>query len=159
MRVPAPADSRVLCMSGPHDGDGKGDPVGPDEPFADADGPEPDGVDGLDDAAVAERWAGIVSDLAGPSDPRAWAPDPKAEEAENHFVPPDPGPVLGGDPLLTMAWTVVAAVPLLMLVSVVWRAVPTIVLQGAGACFVVAIGLLLWRMPRDHEDDGPGAVV
>ena len=25
-------------------------------------------------------------------------------DAEEHFVPPDPGPVLGGDPLLTMAW-------------------------------------------------------
>ena len=92
---------------------------------------------------------------------RDWAPDPAAEEADDHFVPPDPGPVLGGDPLLTMAWLVAAAVPLLLLVSViVWRDVPPIVLQAAGVGFVGAVGLLLWRMPhRKDEDDGPGAVV
>ena len=165
-------------MSGPHAADGQEEPVGPDEPVTGASGPAPDGSPGpddddlvvqpaaepaaeLDDATVAARWEGIISELADPGDPRSWAPDPDVEEAGNHFVPPDPGPVLGGDPLLTMAWSVVVGVPLLMMLSVVvWRDVPTIVMQTAGVGFVVAVGLLLWRMPRDHEDDaGPGAVV
>ena len=124
---------------------------------ADAGAPE---VPELDDADVAARWAGIVSTLSAP-DPRSWAPDPAVEEAENHFVPPDPGPVLGGDPLLTMAWSAVVGVPLLFMVVVIaWRDVPALVLQLAGVAFLAGIGLLLWRMPRDRDHDaGPGAVV
>lgn len=102
------------------------------------------------------------ADPREPTGPRSWAPDPAVEEAEDHFVPPDPGPVLGGDPLLTMAWVVVVAVPLLLLLSVVvWRDAPRGVLQGAGVAFLLAVGLLLWRMPhrRDEDDRGPGAVV
>jgi hypothetical protein len=115
----------------------------------------------LDEAEVAARWAGIVSELAGASDPRSWSPDPAAEEAEDHFTPPDPGPVLGGDPLLTMAWCAVAGVPILLMVAVVaWRDMPTWLLQAAAVAFLAGVGLLLWRMPRDREhDDGPGAVV
>ena len=57
-----------------------------------------------------------------PTGPRGWAPDPDVEEAENHFVPPDPGPVLGGDPLLTMAWVVAVGAPLVVVLSVIlWR--------------------------------------
>ncbi|GEN78688.1 hypothetical protein [Actinotalea fermentans] len=115
----------------------------------------------LDDVDVAARWAGIVSELSSTADPRAWAPDPDVEEAETHFTPPDPGPVLGGDPLLTMAWAAVVGVPLLLMVAVIaWRDVPTIVLQLAGVAFLAGVALLVWRMPRDREDDaGPGAVV
>lgn len=151
----------------PHDADepdeARPDDAGPDDAdAADADGPGADGPAGpeLDDADVAARWAGIVSTLSSP-DPRSWAPDPAVEEAENHFVPPDPGPVLGGDPLLTMAWSAVVGVPLLFMVVVVaWRDVPAIVLQLAGVAFLAGIGLLLWRMPRDRDHDaGPGAVV
>lgn len=96
-----------------------------------------------------------------PVGPRAWAPDPAVEEAEDHFEPPDPGPVLGGDPLLTMAWVAVVGVPALLLVAVLaWRDVPTVVLQVAGVAFVLALGLLVWRMPARRDDDGgPGAVV
>lgn len=99
-----------------------------------------------------------------PTGPRAWSPDPDLEEAENHFVPPDPGPVLGGDPLLTMAWAVAVGAPLVVVLSVIlWRqGVPAIVLQVAGVAFLAAVGLLLWRMPHDQDDEdrsGPGAVV
>lgn len=149
----------------PHDAD-EPDEVGPDE--ARPDGAHADEAHAddeptspeLDDADVDARWAGIVSALASP-DPRAWAPDPAVEEAETHFVPPDPGPVLGGDPLLTMAWAAVVGVPMLLMVAVIaWRDVPAIVLQVAGVAFLAGVGLLLWRMPRDREDDaGPGAVV
>jgi hypothetical protein len=139
----------------PHDAD-EPDEARPDDADESA---EPTPAD-LDDADVDARWAGIVSTLSSP-DPRSWAPDPAVEEAETHFVPPDPGPVLGGDPLLTMAWAAVAGVPMLLMVAVIaWRDVPTVVLQVAGVAFLAGVGLLLWRMPRDREDDeGPGAVV
>lgn len=142
----------------PHDADEPED-LGPDDARPDdADGPA---APHLDDTDVAARWAGIVSQLSSPEDPRAWAPDPAVEEAENHFVPPEPEPVLGGDPLLTMAWAAAVGVPLLLVVAVlVWRDVPTIVLQIAGVAFLTAVGLLLWRMPHDRDHDaGPGAVV
>ncbi|MCB2177048.1 MAG: hypothetical protein KQH57_14645 [Actinomycetales bacterium] len=97
------------------------------------------------------------------SGPRNWAPDPAVEEAEDHFVPPDPGPVLGGDPLLVMAWVAVLAAPLLVLVAVIaWPTMPTWLLEVAGVAFLAGVGLLLWRMPHrrdpDDEDDN-GAVV
>lgn len=159
MRAPAPADSRVLCMPpGPHDADEPG-PDGPEPGPEDAAGEGRE--DDLDPAEVDARFARIVTELGAAGDPRAWAPDPAVEEAEDHFDPPDPGPVLGGDPLLTMAWIVVVGVPILLMVAVIaWREIPTWVLQAAGAAFLAGVGLLLWRMPRDREDDaGPGAVV
>ncbi|GGB93094.1 hypothetical protein [Cellulomonas carbonis] len=115
-------------------------------------GPDPDDVD--------RRWEEIVADLRGGGDPRTWTPDPAVEEQEEHFEPPDPGPVLGGDPLLTMAWAVVVAVPALFLLALVaWHDLPRVVLQVAAAGFVAAVALLLWRMPDRRDDDGPGAVV
>ncbi|QCB93409.1 hypothetical protein [Cellulomonas shaoxiangyii] len=83
------------------------------------------------------------------------------DEAE-HFVPPDPGPVLGGEPLLTMAWSAAVGVPLFLLVVVVgWRDAPVLLVRAAVVLFVVAVGVLVWRMPhrRDPSDDDPGAVV
>lgn len=113
-------------------------------------------------ADVDAEWSDLVTRLREPSDPRGWAPDPEVEEAETHFVPPDPGPVLGGDPLLTMAWAAVIGVPLLVVVlSIAWRDAPTWLLQAAGVAFVAGASLLIWRMPhsRDDDDDDTGAVV
>jgi hypothetical protein len=113
-----------------------------------------DETDGADDA---RRDPG---EDAG--DPRAWAPDPEVEEAENHFVPPDPGPVLGGDPLLTMAWIAVVGVPVLLLVALIgWGDVPTRLLQVCGVLLAAGVGVLVWRMPhrRAEDDDDNGAVV
>jgi hypothetical protein len=95
------------------------------------------------------------------TDPRAWSVDPEVEEQDTHFRPPDPGPVLGGDPLLTMAWAAVVVAPVLFLLSVtLWRSAPQVLLQIAAAFFVGGLGVLLWRMPhRRDDDDGPGAVV
>ncbi|NUU17946.1 hypothetical protein HP550_11870 [Cellulomonas humilata] len=83
-------------------------------------------------------------------------------DADEHFVPPDPGPVLGGDPLLTMAWFAAAGVPIFLLVVLVaWRDVPPALVQAAAAVFVIGVAVLLWRMPhrRDPSDDDTGAVV
>ncbi|GEL93804.1 hypothetical protein [Cellulomonas composti] len=83
---------------------------------------------------------------------------------EEGFVPPDPGPVLGGDPLLTMAWFAVAGVPVFLLVVLIaWRSAPPAFIQAACIVFVLGVGLLLWRMPDRREPgesgDDSGAVV
>lgn len=82
-------------------------------------------------------------------------------DAEEHFVPPDPGPVLGGDPLLTMAWIAAVGMPIFLLVVViVWPTAPLALIQAAGVVFVLGVGVLLWRMPnRRDSDDDTGAVV
>jgi hypothetical protein len=101
---------------------------------------------------------------------RDWDATAQMDEAERevdaaeHFRPPDPGPVLGGDPLLTMAWLAVAGMPLLWLVTVVaWRDAPPVVLRASGLVFVLGLAVLLWRMPHRREDradpDDDGAVV
>jgi len=102
--------------------------------------------------------------------PRDWPVTPEVEaleETESHFVPPEPEPVLSRDPLLTLAWALVVAVPVLVVVGVVVRAaVPTLRIPAwsgpvAGVLFLVALGILLWRMPhrRDPDDHDTGAVV
>ncbi|HEY5516529.1 MAG TPA: hypothetical protein VIK12_10030 [Pengzhenrongella sp.] len=83
-------------------------------------------------------------------------------DALEHFVPPDPGPVFGGDPLLTMAWLGAAGIPIALLITVIaWRSAPTVLLQAAGITFVFSCMLLVWRLPRhrDESDDDSGAVV
>jgi hypothetical protein len=85
-----------------------------------------------------------------------------ADEVEEHFVAPDPGPVLGGDPLLTMAWFAAVGMPVFLLVVVVaWPSAPPALIQAAAVVFVLGVVLLLWRMPhrRDDADDDTGAVV
>lgn len=142
------------------------DRLGPlGEPPADevAGGDDPDDDPTGDDPGLVPPLRRVVRPVPAPGDPRSWAPDPAVEEAEDHFVPPDPGPVLGGDPLLTMAWALVLGVPALVVVSVIARLdLPSVVLQVAAALFAAALGVLVWRMPRGGPDDprdGPGAVV
>ena len=87
-----------------------------------------------------------------------------AEEAvdeQEHFVPPDPGPVLGNDPLRILTWSVAIGVPVLYVVLlVVWHDPPGWLAPVATALLLAAIGVLVWRMPhrRDHDSDS-GAVV
>jgi len=85
-----------------------------------------------------------------------------AVDAQETFVPPDPGPVLGGDPLLTMAWFGAVGMPLFLLVVLIaWRDAPAALVQAACVVFVLGVGVLVWRMPsrRDECDDDDGAVV
>lgn len=99
---------------------------------------------------------------------RDWDGTAQIDAAEDevddreHFVPPDPGPVLGGDPLLTLAWIGAVGVPLFLLVVVVaWQDAPALLVRTAVGVFVVAVAVLVWRMPqrRDPADDDDGAVV
>jgi hypothetical protein len=112
-----------------------------------------------------------------PPDPGAWASGPRdwpasrevddLDETESHFVPPEPEPVAHRDPLATLTWTVVVAVPVLTVLWVIVRAwlpdlhVPGWVTPTAGAAFVASVAVLVWRMPhrRDPDDHDPGAVV
>lgn len=104
---------------------------------------------------------------APPATGRDWDGTSQYDAAEDdvdeleHFVPPDPGPVLGGDPLLTLAWAAALVPPVfLLLVVVAWRDAPSLLVRGAGLVFVVAVGVLVWRMPRGREpSDDDGAVV
>lgn len=100
---------------------------------------------------------------AGPRDWDAGDEPADGDDVEGGFVPPDPGPVLGGDPLLTMAWTAVIAVPVVLVASTVLTyAVPTALFVAICAVFVAGVGVLVWRLPSHHspEDDGDnGAVV
>ncbi|WP_251151465.1 hypothetical protein [Cellulosimicrobium sp. Marseille-Q4280] len=106
-----------------------------------------------------------VAPWVQPPGPRDWPATPEVEaleEAESHFVPPDPPLVLGRDPLLTMAWSLVVGVPVVLLVLlVVARPFPVVVAQVGGLAFLAGLAVLLWRMPhrRDDDDPGPGAVV
>lgn len=99
---------------------------------------------------------------AGPRD-RSVTPElEELEEEQSHFDPPEPGTLLGRDPVKNLAWTVVALVPLAALASLLfWQRVPAVAFQVAGALFVAALGVLVWRMPshRDPDDTDPGAVV
>ncbi|SKC72953.1 hypothetical protein [Krasilnikoviella flava] len=148
----------IVAQLGPLDERAAADPAG-DEPR-----------NGADDAAASP-----APDTAGPArtvdpGPRDWPATPEVEEleeTESHFLPPDPEPVLSRDPLLTLAWSLVVGIPVLVVVGVVVRAaMPVLRIPAwsgpvAGVLFLVGLGVLLWRMPhrRDPDDHGTGAVV
>jgi hypothetical protein len=131
-----------------------------------------------DDGAV-DRVDGSVADRSDepatgsrvilPAGPRDWPLTPEIEaleEAESHFTPPEPPPLMSRDPLLTMAWSFVVGIPILALVGMVVSAasavsIPPLAGQIGLGLFVAGLGVLIWRMPhqRDPDDDGPGAVV
>ncbi|RPF20845.1 DUF4282 domain-containing protein [Myceligenerans xiligouense] len=133
--------------------------------------PDPDDDDHDADVADAPATPTPPTPPARASGPRDWPVTPEVaalEEADSHFTPPEPEPLLSDkDPLLTMAWIAVAVIPVLALVSVIAVAaipalsIPALVGQVALGLFVAGLGVLLWRMPhrRDPEDDDPGAVV
>jgi hypothetical protein len=132
-------------------------PAGPERPTGPA-GPDDDAPP-PDDAGTADVVVLDPGERGDPidADPRGWV----EVEVDEHFEPPDPGPVFGGDPLLTMAWiAVVGPLVLLLLAVLAWRDIPSIALQVAAVCFLIGVGVLVWRLPASRdEDDGPGAVV
>ncbi|AEI11952.1 hypothetical protein [Cellulomonas gilvus] len=116
---------------------------------------------------VDSPWTGDAASGRDAVDgPRSWDGSAQYADAEaavdeaEGFVPPDPGPVLGGDPLLTMAWLAAGGMPVLLLALVVfWRDVPPVLIQAACGVFVLGVAVLLWRMPagrRGDDDDADG---
>jgi hypothetical protein len=119
-----------------------------------------DGEHGPDDPEFA--IGGGPRDWAAGGEPADEVDEVDEVDDEGGFVPPDPGPVLGGDPLLTMAWAGVIAVPIVLVASTVLNyAVPTWLFIAIGAVFVVGVGVLVWRLPSHGptDGDGNGAVV
>lgn len=92
-----------------------------------------------------------------PAGPRDWPATPEVEaleEAESHFIPPDPELRLDGDPVRVLGWAFVAIGVLGLLVGGILHTVlPTAVLATAGVILVVGVALLLWRMPTERADD------
>jgi len=111
-----------------------------------------------------ELYPGYKSSAGMPPELLAQFPIAEAAvDAEEHFEPPDPGPVLGGDPLLTMAWFAAVGMPIFFFILLVaWRDAPTVLVEAAGVVFALGVAVLVWRMPnhrRDDSDDDHGAVV
>ncbi|GII98030.1 hypothetical protein CLV28_1544 [Sediminihabitans luteus] len=141
-----------------------GDVRGADLPGADLPGadvapavPPPSGRTGPGGFPVAP-WV----QASGPRDYPTTPEVEDLEDEESHFRPPEPPALTGRDPLLTLAWGLVAVTPLVLLVTAVLAdPFPRIVAQLCGAGFVAGVGVLVWRMPhrRDPEDHDPGAVV
>lgn len=150
----------------------------PEKPAESSQTSRPDDESTADDGAVdrIDDRAGDRSDEPAtgarvilPAGPRDWPLMPEIEaleEAESHFTPPEPPPLMSRDPLLTMAWSFVVGIPILALVGMVVSAasslsIPPLAGQIGLGLFVAGLGVLIWRMPhqRDPDDDGPGAVV
>ncbi|MPV37667.1 hypothetical protein [Georgenia subflava] len=142
--------------------------------------------DALDDAAVDARWAELTAALGelrmpeapepevgaaesadrpvhrpAPPGPRDYSPEDDDEDDPasgiDGFEAPDPGPLDHTDPALTLGWVgVVGSVVVGLLLAIFWSPVPTLVLVGLGAALVGGVALLLWRMPTEPDDSGPG---
>jgi hypothetical protein len=121
--------------------------------------------EGGDDASAVPAPAAGAQD-AGPG-PRDYVlrppsgPDPDRDD-DAGYVPPEPPPLTGSDPLLTIAWVgVAAAIALVLLYLVLWRTMPGVLLGLAGVVFLLSVAVLLWRMPsrREPDDYDNGAVV
>jgi hypothetical protein len=152
--------------------DAAGDPGSAESSQTSGPDAESDAGDRADDHADdhADDVPDAESRVILPAGPRDWPLSPEAEaleEADSHFTPPEPPPLLSRDPLLTMAWSFVVGVPVLSVIGLVVSAavpalaIPPLVGQIGLGLFVAGLGVLIWRMPhqRDPDDDGPGAVV
>jgi hypothetical protein len=119
---------------------------------------------GLPPSIAVAPWLNEPGPAARAPGPRDWPTTPEGEALEDedaHFVPPEPDHILGRDPLTNLAWALAVVAPILVLVLLI-TVHPFPRLVGGIACgaFLVGVGLLVWRMPRDRDDhDGPGAVV
>jgi hypothetical protein len=93
-----------------------------------------------------------------PRGPRDWdEPDPEELGAtdEGDFVPEAPGPVLAGRPDVVIACMAAVAIPVLMLVLMIFvpDRVPRLGWAVMGLSAVGALVYLAWRLPRHRSDD------
>lgn len=123
-------------------------------------------VAGLDDVRAAadtvetrpRPWLADVPTLpgvrpVGPRDHVASHEEIELEDEQSHFVPPDPGPILGGDPVLTTAWlAVVAGIAALVLSALLVRVMPSAVAWVGAGMLAGGAGVLLWRLPHERGD-------
>lgn len=137
--------------------------LGPDEPT-----PWP--MDRRRGATASSDDGGALVEVPGEGDtdddvpatvggPRDFA---VVEEPDEGFQPPEPAPLGGGDPLITLAWCLAVGGPVLtVLVLVLWPSAPRVVWAATLLAALVGIAVLVWRMPRhrDPDDHDNGAVV
>lgn len=144
--------------------------------------PEPDDVDtrfaeiaaSLGDLTVppAEDAESRVDEPTGPPVPPPASPGPRdyrldpettiEDDDEPGFVPEEPPPLGASDPVVVAGWAgIVASVAVVLVYLVLWRGMPSLLLALAGPCFLLSVGMLVWRLPRRRGDDdhGDGAVV
>lgn len=129
-----------------------GEPEGIDLPEAEVTPPAGHVVRGADEPVLSGRdWAGTDQIDAAE----------EAVDEQEHFVPPDPGPVLGADPLRVLTWAVAIGVPVLYVILLVaWHDPPGWLAPVAGVLLLAAVAVLVWRMPhRRDQDSDSGAVV
>jgi hypothetical protein len=84
------------------------------------------------------------------------------DDDEAGFVPAEPAPMTEGDPVLVVGWAgLVASVAVVLVFLMAWRDMPGALVALAGVVFVLAVGVLVWRLPgrRDPDDHDDGAVV
>ncbi|MGJ9404036.1 hypothetical protein [Arthrobacter sp. KK5.5] len=96
-----------------------------------------------------------IADPAAPG-PRDYSP-PEPDDDDDAFVPEDPPALGSGNPMTVLAWCGAAGAPLaLLLLAILWRGAPAVAWIGLCLAFLVAVGYLLWRLPRHRtgNDDG-----
>lgn len=116
-------------------------------------------------------WAGSAPDAAvtrepvrfptapgvrplGPRDHHATEEVLELEDEQSHFVPPEPPPLLGGDPLITMGWIAVLLTPLSLFATIFGpRPTPTLWLQLTAGVLILGVAVLVWRMPHRRDPD------
>lgn len=87
------------------------------------------------------------------SGPRDWSPGEEAEDEDTDYVPEEPPSVFSGRPDRVLAWIVVAGVPLLMLVCVLFKvALPSFAWWVFIAAELGALLYLGWTLPRHRRD-------
>jgi hypothetical protein len=96
--------------------------------------------------------------------PRDFELGPEVDDLDDDepgFVPEEPPPLGAADPVVVAAWVGIAAsVTIILVYLALWRGMPGVLVALAGPCFLLSVGLLVWRLPRSRDSDGgDGAVV
>lgn len=87
------------------------------------------------------------------SGPRDWSPGEEADDEDTDYVPEEPPSVFSGRPDRILAWIVVAGLPLLMLVCVLFKvALPSFAWWVFIAAELGALLYLGWTLPRHRRD-------
>lgn len=115
-------------------------------------------------AALVARFGDVPEvESADPAPPASTEPEAGwyPPELDEHFEPPEPGPIPRGDLVSRLAWAGVLGGPAVLLVAaVVQGALPSVMVVAALLAFVGGFITLVARMPADRGDDGDdGAVV